>query len=251
VPRNNIVYALDIGVYHTGENEEILNRSTAAWCRLDGGIAELSEIISRASFGKSIPELAAHIANDLSANRHVSLGFEAPMWLPLEHEHKPQFRLFGPRFDEEEGAEWYKQSGAAATLKAISLGVMLRECLNSRMKGMSRTTDPNQRQSKPLNLFEAFVVGPYKLHDYRPPLMNRDHWDAFIACLAWGARIHKFRTPVLMRSRLFHEAGSRRGPCLSIWDIIFSENSGANARPVDCAVVALEPVNDGGTKKRQ
>ncbi|MGB3632720.1 MAG: hypothetical protein WA982_01630, partial [Rubrobacteraceae bacterium] len=167
-----VVFALDIGTYKIGVSGQILAKTTTAWCRLDDGVANLEgieysgtpaagcfevpagQISSKFECGRSIKKLAEAIAEDLESERRISLGFEAPMWLPLEHEHSPNLSFFGPRFKEERRREWYLQAGAAATVKAISLGTMLRKHLSRRCGKVGFVTKPDPWSPKTIILFE-------------------------------------------------------------------------------------------------
>jgi len=93
------------------------------------------------------------------------------MWLPLEHRHRPQLKLFGPRFEAERGSEWYLQSGAAATMKSMALGVLLREHLRSELGHLPTITSSAGDRSTALIVFEAYVVGPFNSRWY--PLRRR------------------------------------------------------------------------------
>lgn len=245
-----ICYALDIGIYETGAKGQMLSATTAAWCRAVGGTPCLKALVhdgtptvgrfSRAGgteefvCGRSIEGLAQSLVRDLGEGHQVALGFEAPMWLPLEHKHNPQLRLFCPRFDAEQGSEWYRQSGAAASLKSIVLGVLLREHLRAELGGaLPRLSTDHADGGEALVLFEAFVAGPHKV-------LGRDvldETDALVAAIAWGAIHRNFALPGGFRSVLLHKSGSRTRPCLSLWSTIFTGE--VIAGPPDCDVVAL------------
>lgn len=253
----DIAYALDIGVYYTGPTGQVLNETTSAWCRLDRGLTNLNSLhyigtptqgrfTNRkdrpedffCSCGRSIKILADSIVQDFKNGHRVAIGFEAPMWLPLERQHKPHLRLFVPRFHAEKGSEWYLQSGAAATLKAISLGMMLRNYLKESPNITNRTTDINFWRPKTLLCFEAFVVGPYKCLDFQVASTAPNEWDAFTAALAWGALNLGFSVPASLNALRLHKPGGRHDACLSVWNIIFNEWMDSSGPP-DCEVVAL------------
>lgn len=253
-----VAYALDIGVYETGQDGQILSRTTAAWCRVDSGssnfqVLRYSGNPSQGSFlapgalknaytcGRSIETLAELIAKDLHAERLVALGFEAPMWLPLEYQHRPRLNLFRARFPVEQGFEWYLQSGAAATMKSIALGTMLREHIK---KAASRppqfSTAPSDTTPGGLVLFEAFVAGPYKVPGGDAARDAPNEWDALTAALAWGATHAGFMVPPTVRAVSLHGAGSRKGACMSVWSTILTDQ--LLGGPPDCEVVALEVI---------
>jgi hypothetical protein len=229
----------------------------AAWCRVDSNVSDFESLAHRGDAtrgkfatspepadeyhcGRSIEKLAELVASDLRAARTVALGFEAPMWLPLEHEHQPRLNLFGPRFPAEKGFEWYLQSGAAASLKAIALGVMLREHLKrSLSQCQAAATTLDGRTAGRLVLFEAFVAGTYQVSRFTSTTAPNE-WDAFVAALAWGAIHAGLSVPPGFRAVPLHTGGTRKGPCLSIWSVIFSDEPVAG--PPDCDVVALERV---------
>ena len=247
---DSISYALDIGVYETGAMGQMLAGTTAAWCRAVGGTSYLKELVHEGTptagrfsriggmeefvCGRSIEGLARAIARDLSDGHQVALGFEAPMWLPIELRHRPNLRLFGPRFDAERGSEWYLQSGAAAALKSVALGILLREHLRAELDGkLPALSTAYADGGKALVLFEAFVVGPFKV-------LGRDvldETDAMVAAIAWGAVHRGFALPGEFRPVVLHKSGSRTGQCLSLWSTIFSGETVGG--PPDCEVVAL------------
>ncbi|MGD0489669.1 MAG: hypothetical protein ABSB94_21115 [Syntrophorhabdales bacterium] len=256
----SVVFALDIGVYRTGANGQILSGTTAAWSRLTRGVADFDCIkhsgtptygqftdssdlgeSSTSLCGRSMEKLAELMADDLRGGRRVALGFEAPMWLPLEERHRANLNLFAPRFTAERGSEWYLQSGAAATLKAISLGVMLRNRLRELVGTAKRTTLVKYWQPGTIFLFEAFVVGKYKVNNVTPGFAAPDdERDAFTAALAWGNLHMGFVTPTSFQGVCLHAAGARSDPCLSLWDVIFGAGSFSAPGQLDCEVVALE-----------
>lgn len=245
-----VSYALDIGVYNVGARGQMLTSTTAAWCRVPEGSARLDAVTrergiddgtlvsldgtSRYRAGRSIPRLARAIATDLRAGHAVALGLEAPMWIPLTERHRARLKLFRPRFEVEAGAEWYLQSGAAATLKAISLGRLLRAELGSLLGNQFPllTTDHGVTE-RALVLYEGFVVGDYKALGIAVP----DEVDALVAALAWGSIRRDFELPQTLRAVSVHEAGSRSDPVMSIWDFVWDGLPVTGPR--DCDVVAL------------
>lgn len=264
----NVVFALDIGVYKIGASGQILAGTTAAWCRLDRGIADLSGIKYRGTTkigadtgefvvppgeepstvkcGRSIEKLADAIAEDLEEGRRVALGFEAPMWFPLKYSHEPKLRLFRHRFKAEkgkggeQGREWYLNSGAAATVKAISLGIMLREHLRCRYEEGHFATTPDARSPGTVTLFESFVTGRFKVEPPKGMGRATNEWDALISALAWDGLHADFEIPEALCPVSLHRAGSRTGPCFSVWDTIFAEGPSSLSGPPDCEVVALK-----------
>lgn len=212
---SNVVYVLDIGMYNLGAEGQVLASTTTAWARVDKGIdsfkgfdfkcspegsLELGRLVKGEQewkCGRSLKTLADSMNEDIERGRSVALGFEAPMWIPVPREHGQNIELISHRFKEEEkGYAWYLQSGAAATLKSIVLGVQLFTMLcqklsNSKEKALNLrfTTDTSGSSPCKLVLFEAFVAGDYKVKpsqeiDKRAP----NEWDAFTAALAWFGR---------------------------------------------------------------
>ncbi len=91
--------------------------------------------------------------------------------------------------------------GAATTLKALSLGIMLFSLIRARNSNVRLTTDPGCTTPNTISLFGAFVVGDFKLpHHWRLAqqlIPKDDQWDAFLASLAWGALHKSFPVPAL------------------------------------------------------
>lgn len=252
-----VSYALDIGVYNIGGRGQILSSTTTGWARASEPISTIADLsysgsCDRGAFadpcghtwacGRSIGALADMIARDLDEGWRVALGFEAPMWFPVSRRESPALSVFGPRFDAERGSEWYLQSGAAATLKAISLGSMLLSELLARCPTRSFSTDTRAKDEQVVVLYEAFVVGPYKV---RPPATvsgsAANEWDALTASLAWGALNAGFQLPSALRAVELHGRGSRQGDVISVWRVIADNLPDRRAidGPSDCQVVAL------------
>lgn len=250
-----VIYALDIGVLDIGAAGQVLASTTAAWCRLDGGSADFAEIAYAGSptigrftsadgwigvCGRSIEELAKTMAKDLEHGRRIALGFEAPMWVPLQHQQKPGLRLFRPRFPTERDHGYYLQAGAAATVKAFALGEMLCSYLREIESMLRFTTSPEEWSPGTILLFEAFVAGQYKGEPAPAKIKSPNEWDALIAALAFGALHANFLTPSTVRGEVLHMAGSCMDSCLSIWKVILDGGSIALSGPPDCEVVGLK-----------
>ncbi len=235
---NPVVYALDIGVYNLGAHSQILSSTTTAWCRLSSPPTSLSGVeysgtTSSGQFrlsgkwsancGRSIEDLARAMARDFKEGKSISLGFEAPMWFPMQREHSPSLSLFSPRFSEESGHEWYLQAGAAATLKAASLGCLLFSQVEGLGVRLVPSTDPDSWRTGngTLILFEAFVAGDYKLGRPRGvPVTAANEWDAATAAVSWPLA-HGFPSYELsVQPMTLHKAGSQRGSVMSVWSII-------------------------------
>jgi hypothetical protein len=238
-----VVYALDVGVYSLGSQGQVLSSSTSTgWCRLDAlpsslrSNAEYQSNGTRGVFkvqgascdcGKDIEDLACCMLQDLKDGNSVALGFEAPMWIPIEFEQTKSWKLFRPRFDQEKGHGWYLQGGAAATLKAIGLGFLLFNALRRKdVTDFCLSTSPELNNTgaevKLITVYEAFVTGDYKIA--LPPSSSEnvsDMWDAYIAAAAWfWIHVQQMEN---WRSSTLHGAGSckKRGQqVISIWEVI-------------------------------
>jgi hypothetical protein len=184
------------------------------------------------------------MANDLKQDRPVALGFEAPMWFPIYGEHRHSLSLFTPRFPEESGHEWYLQAGAAATLKAASLGCLLFSRLAAQdvlLEQVELSTDPgSQKTPGTLVLFEAFVAGEFKLDRPSGVLESAvNEWDAATAASSW----FRVRTPcsdgLPGNPVILHKGGSIRDDVISVWNIIINTvvPSSRVHGPHDCEVV--------------
>jgi hypothetical protein len=183
------------------------------------------------------------ITADIEAGFSVSIGLEAPMWFPIEREEHAGLKLFKPRFREEGGSEWYLQSGAAATIKAISIGTMLIDLLVSKLPEAKFTTAPSSEPNGTIILYEAFVVGEGK---FKMPLPSgavraENEWDAFTASLAWGAINCEFEIPHSIRSRELHKAGSSDSRIASVWQVLASLTTTRPliSGPPDCQIVGV------------
>ena len=249
-------YALDIGRYTLGVDERVLSGTTAAWARLTTGIASFHQLPAVGKSGSSIPCLAKSVNADLASGCFVALGFEAPMWLPIRRGHSRSLRLFAPRFSEERQHEWYVNAGAAATLKALSLGIMLFSLIRAGNPNVRLTTDTGCTTPNAIALFEAFVVEDFKLPKHRKSarvIPSDDEWDAFLASLAWGAIKRSFSVPASTTPRLLHAAGSEPAEILSIWRTIASNVPSLSpvGGPPDCDVVALAENTSARTRPLQ
>ena len=260
-----VVYCLDIGVYHLGASGNPIARSKAAWVRLNRSPGDLREVrfrnICGASAivsndgncfraGRDLRALAALIDSDMEKGTPVAIGFEAPMWFPV-HRHVPRqrFSMFKARFQQEEEREWYLQSGAAASLKAITLGVSLFSLLNNR-GSISPTFSVTDWSSggEDLLLFESFVTGEYK-----PPAVEAvpaDVLDAMVGASAlWIERGLIGDEQECQRPIRLHSEGGFEGEVISLWKMIL-DHAGCSTEgltPADCAVYAMDWNTAGNT----
>lgn len=255
-----VVYSLDIGVYFTTRAGTPGARTKAAWARLDHWPGDLGavragkragtalELISES--GRSIetdcdiPRLASRIVADLGARRWVALGFEAPMWFPVYAAGPGSGDpLFPCRCKEERTREWYLQSGAAATLKAIGLGTWLFSLLYQERPGLQFTTDPAEwkQRSERMLLFESFVAGEFKGDP--PEGVSQDSWDALLGAAALWATEVAPGAAFGATARRFEPAVPGDASTVSVWKVIldqtrYSPTSGASG---PCGTYALGP----------
>jgi hypothetical protein len=233
-----IIYGADIGVYKINPQGIPRSTTTFAWARFNPG--ELNNQKSVEAFrncsttGKRLTDLAQHIVDDLKSGTRIAVGFEAPMWIPAPTSFVGPRSLFGPRFSEEQGFEWYLQSGAAATAKALVLGKLLWSIVGRSGVDIIITTGDPQKNS--IRAYEGFVAGKFKSH----PLWecSQDEWDALCSAFAYaGAE----GLPVL---RSFEAVVLNDAPDLDVishWETI-TRNAGLDATFCKrmCKVVALK-----------
>jgi hypothetical protein len=259
-------YAVDVGVYNVGAKGQILASTTTAWARADEGTCSFDGIKYSGSCeegtfvdstqrtfgcGRNIRRLVDRIAADIEGGLSISLGLEAPMWFPISWEHCANRRLFEPRCDDERDNPWYLQAGAAATVKAASIGATLVRLLTSKQPAVKLTTDPSSAAPQTIVLYEAFVVGEdkFKMDVPAEARQANNEWDALTASLAWGAINCAFNIPAGVLAKELHEAGSWSDNLCgiaSVWQIIASLAYGAGAcrvdGPLDCQIVGLTPL---------
>jgi hypothetical protein len=250
-------YAVDIGMYHVGGKGQMCSDTTTAWARSGEGTPSFNDITysgscdegtfakstQRWSCGRSISRLVDRIAADIDAGCSVSLGLEAPMWFPIGLEQCANLQLFKPRCEDERGSEWYVQSGAAATVKAVSIAAMLVNLLTSKQPGVKLTTDPRSGADGTITLYEAFVVGKGKFKMPVPAgaTQAKNEWDAFTASLTWGAVNWAFDIPPSVYPKEVHKAGSSPWEIASVWQIVASlvPSHPRVDGPLDCQIVGL------------
>ena len=237
------IYGVDIGVYYFGATGQPTSSTTFAWCRLTKW-EDRPFLHSRS--GISLTELAEQISEDLASRVSVAIGFEAPMWIPAvtatKHLHGP---LFEPRFPAEEKHQWYLQSGAAASLKAVALGYSLFTSLRRLgVEGITTTTVPSEWATEAeILLFEGFVAGSRRWTVNQPKSPHlRDAWTVAFACWETLSRPSSPRP----RSEILHDAGAGVPATISLWRWILEASGFARHRgPADCRVVALREARAG------
>ncbi|MEO6195885.1 MAG: hypothetical protein ABIS20_22940 [Thermoanaerobaculia bacterium] len=182
--------------------------------------------------------MAASIAEDLKAGASVALGFEAPMWTPAPSKLPDRGNLFKLRFEPEVGYGWYLQSGAAATMKALTLGKILISQLVRLGAQAQFLTERKLPDSGQLCLFEAFVAGDEFRTD-SPEGFSQDAWDAATAALAYAGAILKI--PIKGYDAIeFGPAPALPSEVFSHWATVISAcGLDAQACLMPCPVVAM------------
>ena len=244
------IFGVDIGVYLLGKNGRPTDRTTFAWSSVPTPPDPLETAAGSASARDphSIAALARAVTTALKAGRRVAIGFEAPMWLPI-HSAVPdgEFRLFAPRFPKEKEREWYLQSGAAATLKAVGIGTLLfSDIVRQEVTPALTTNAARWRQSEgAILVFEAFVTGEYKVA--APAGHNLDYWDAKVAAIACDLYLSATEHPE-WSLQVLARASDRSDSDLSVWAMI-AEAAGLDATDCRgrCDVVGVQqkkPMNE-------
>lgn len=256
-----IVYGLDIGVYHTGVQSQVRRSDTSfAWARVDSSPGAFDvgytqqqnrmQLNNGCSYtcGQDINDFCQHVVADIGHDR-VAIGMEAPMWFPIFSAAAVQsasFALFSTRFAQEQGLGWWMQSGAAAKVKAMSIGytVLSYICNNApQTQNTALSLDISHWQAGGILLYEGFVGGNYKLSDD-----NDDIFDAFTSAAAfWG--LHGGGTPVSCTAKApprlplrFHAAQTQPSDVLSVWEAIVNRSGLTSSQNValDCEVVGFQ-----------
>ncbi len=241
---STVVYGVDIATYEVGAKGQAIGRKGFAWARIV--LAPETDVVDPSGFracdisGCELLPLAQGLAGDVRQGAKVALGFEAPMWTPAPAELPKLGKVFKARFDDEEKErrQWYLQSGAAATIKALTLGKLLFSLLRQLGVRPECTTArvPAPRQ---LALYEAFVTGPFKSTPFSG--FSQDRWDAVSAALAYtgailGRRVSNFRAVELGPTSF------SPGEVFSHWaTIVASTGIGAKACAAHCPTLALLP----------
>lgn len=148
--RHAMIYAIDVGSTLSGK------KGTAfAWARVPpaGGVPLASQ---------DLRALLDAITGDLHAGRHVALGFEAPLFIPVPDD---ETKLSRARAGEKNGAWSAPAGGYVATLALHQSAWLLRELRLRYPEGCAISVDPtrwSQRDGERSLLFcwEAFVAGP-------------------------------------------------------------------------------------------
>ena len=222
-----VVYGVDIGVYRE-DNPKL--KSTFAWARIENDYSKCEKTKpNNDNSGKSIRCLATKINCDLKNNKKIALGFEAPMWIPVE-DLKKDGNLFKKRF-EAEGSKyrWYLQSGAAATLKSIVIGKNLFGLL---IKDIQFTTSPEDwKNGNKILLFEGFAAGNYKGEIKNEETEHKA--DARQIACAFIEYVKGNEECKLNKEDYVENSD------ISVWDIIATQKHKVGCPP-DCLVVGIK-----------
>ncbi len=244
-----VAYGIDVGMYEHGIKGAVNSNTTFAWARVAHGVELHRDDNGDCSFegeeitsGRDIRELAKLLSRDIResvrSNLRVAIGMEAPMWQPTPSRLPDGiFDLFPLRFEQESGYWWYMQSGASATVRALSIGRLLFSLLDIPRELTQCVTGPTH--SACIELFEGFVAGEgrWKLPRNISRYPNEHCWDAVTTAAAFQMAIRedKGTSFVLHRAMSYHE------PILSHWKTIIG-STGLYTRycDTDCMVVGID-----------
>jgi hypothetical protein len=242
-----IAYGIDVGMYEHGAKGVVNANTTFAWARVANGVklqcdenGDCSFEGSEIEFGRDIRELARLLSVDIRESvrgkLRVAIGMEAPMWQPTPRR-IPQgaFDLFHIRFAQETGYWWYLQSGASATIRAVSIGRLLLSLLDIPRELTQFATCPTH--STCIELFEGFVAGHWKLPRDISKYSNGHCWDAVTTAAAFQMAIRGGKG----ESFVLHQAMSHNGPLVSHWKtIVGSTGLYTKYCDTDCMVVGID-----------
>jgi len=242
-----VAYGIDVGMYEHGMKGAVNSNTTFAWGRVTHGVelhrddnGDYSFEGAEIEFGRDIRDLAKRLSRDIreSARRklRVAIGIEAPMWQPTPQQ-LPQgvFDLFPLRFDQEAGFWWYLQSGASATIRALSIGRLLFSLLDIPRNLTQFTTCPTH--SGCIELFEGFVAGHWKLPRDITKHPNQHCWDAVTTAAAFQIAIKSGGND----SIILHRSTSYEGSLISHWKtIVGSTGLYTKYCDTDCMIVGID-----------
>ncbi len=187
-----MIYGVDIAQYHVGPNRNQIGRRKWAWARLEcasGALVQLQTMDPMITTGLNLGDLMTALEGDIKNEAAVSLGFEAPMWIPAPVELPEAGRLFRARCTQEAGREWYLQSGAAATVKALTFAKIIFTRLRAQFPNLHLSTSPAVPPKDTLTLFEGFVTGEVYKPDPPEGIDRGDRWDALCTALAYAKMV--------------------------------------------------------------
>lgn len=242
-----VAYGIDVGMYEHGTKGTVNSNTTFAWARVTHGVElhrddngdysfEGADIV----FGQDIRELAKLLSHDIresiSSRCRVAIGMEAPMWQPTPRRLPPgAFDLFPLRFAQEAGYWWYLQSGASATVRALSIGRLLFSLLDIPRELTQFATLPTR--SSGIELFEGFVAGDWKLPRDIAKHPNQHCWDAVTTAAAFQLAIKGSES----KSFILHNAGSYESSLIPHWKtIVGSAGLYTKYCDTDCMIVGID-----------
>lgn len=242
-----VAYGIDVGMYEHGTKGVVNSNTTFAWGRVTHGVELQRDDNGDCSFtgaeittGQDIRDLARQLSIDIResirGNLRVAIGMEAPMWQPASHRLPAgQFDLFPLRFEQESGYWWYLQSGASATVRALSIGRLLFSLLNIPRELTQFATCATS--SACIELFEGFAAGNWKLPRDVSRYPNGHCWDAITTAAAYQFAIR----PSESKSVVLHHDSSYSEPLISHWKTIVG-SAGLYTRycDTDCMVVGMD-----------
>jgi hypothetical protein len=161
------------------------------------------------------------------------------MWQPAPIEIPDgEFSLFAPRFACEQSCEWYLQSGASATVKALSTGRLL---LSLAKLDPKTTFSTDAGASSDVVLFEGFVVGDWKLpgeSDFAP---GPHAWDALTTAFAFYLSNSGKQEHTLAQ---IHQSNKFDSPVISHWKtVVDSVGLAGEQCGTDCEVAGIKSTN--------
>jgi hypothetical protein len=250
-PRGNdpyVAYGIDVGMYEHGSKGVVNANTTFAWARVTQGIelrfddnGNLFFEGGEATQGRDIRDLARLLSQDIResvrSRVRVAIGMEAPMWQPTPRR-LPQgaFDLFPSRFEQEAGYWWHLQSGASATVRALSIGRLLFSLLDIPRNLTQFATGPTY--STCIELFEGFVAGDWKLPRDITRYPNGHCWDALTTAAAFQIAL---RGGSEGESVVLHSAMSLTEPFISHWKtIVGSTGLYTKYCDTDCMVLGID-----------
>lgn len=241
------IYGVDIAQYQVGPNGNQIGRCKWAWARLNcasGALVQLQPMDPRMiTTGGNLGDFVTALEDDIKNGVAVSLGFEAPMWIPAPVELPESGLLFRQRFTQEAGRQWYLQAGAAATVKALAFAKLIFKALLARIGGdLHLSTSCTKPRKGTLTLFEGFVTG--KVYKTSPLAgIDQDRWDALCTALAYAGAVVGAKLPSGYRAdTLFPQAASNT-ESYSLW--MFAARAAGLDSPAlaePCTVVGLRAV---------
>lgn len=242
-----VAYSIDVGMDELGKNGTVLSNPTIAWARVMHGVnlhrddnGNYSVDGAGIEFGHDIRDLAKLLSKDIResvrSKLRVAIGMNAPMWQPTPNQHsQDRFDLFPQRFAQESALWWSLQSGASATVRALSIGRLLFSLLDIPRSLTLFATCPTD--SGCIELFEGFVASHWKLPQDIAKHPSQQVWDAVTTATAFQIAIKNAPTD----SVVIHRATSYEGPLICHWKTIVGA-TGLYTKycGTDCMIVGID-----------